>query len=415
MAWNGATMVQPNARIEEVPESVDSEERQDEMAEDAEYMMGNEDWDPSEWLTEESLPEIEHKRMTARELHKALHEGQIDLSPPYQRDVVWAPKKQQAFINSLLQGFDTPKLYFSLYDGLDPDGDPYPSDVWRVIDGKQRLTAITRFMDGGVHIHNITKKKWFYVTPASQSKLYRIPLKIKETFDNITFDCVRYKGLSEVTERDIFQRLQLGVALTEKLRAIHSPLVKFIDRIEEKYLNPVDGIPKFTKWNPQRAMKFRCIAHAAAAIEAYPTYVCPSHGALENWFRKATEPSEDFIKNVDNVFAAFLKLTSIPDSSAFDKRINKGLISPSDFVYIALLLHVSRRQSTDVQGSLVLRLRKHLNKNFRDKFLNGKLGKVAHDHIRTIEDELPSGKSSRAGKKRKRHDSGSESEDDYRP
>lgn len=71
----------------------------------------------------------------------ALHAGEIDLSPPYQRDVVWSKPQQEKFINSVLRGIDIPKLYFSLYDGLDHEGEPYESDVWRVMDRKQRLTG----------------------------------------------------------------------------------------------------------------------------------------------------------------------------------------------------------------------------------------------------------------------------------
>jgi hypothetical protein len=65
----------------------------------------------------------------------------IDENPPYQRESsVWSLEKQQLFIDSLLNGYDVPKIYLHDLRGK------HPTKVYTVVDGKQRLTTIWRFL-----------------------------------------------------------------------------------------------------------------------------------------------------------------------------------------------------------------------------------------------------------------------------
>jgi len=67
----------------------------------------------------------------------------IDDSPPYQRPADrWSIGHRQRFIDSLLNGYDVPKLYFNDLRGI------HPTKVYAVIDGKQRLHAIWGFVAG---------------------------------------------------------------------------------------------------------------------------------------------------------------------------------------------------------------------------------------------------------------------------
>jgi hypothetical protein len=72
-----------------------------------------------------------------------IDQRKIDLSPVYQREAgVWSIEKKQLFIDSLLNGFDVPKLYFNEL----PKGGPYD---YAVIDGKQRVSTILAFLSDG--------------------------------------------------------------------------------------------------------------------------------------------------------------------------------------------------------------------------------------------------------------------------
>lgn len=75
---------------------------------------------------------------------------EIDLDPPYQRLSVWDRPKQQRFIDSVINGFDIPKLYFHEV----PLSVQIKKYKYRVIDGKQRLLALWEFMQDGFPLSN---------------------------------------------------------------------------------------------------------------------------------------------------------------------------------------------------------------------------------------------------------------------
>jgi hypothetical protein len=65
----------------------------------------------------------------------------IEENAPYQREgAVWSTEQQQLFIDSLLNGYDVPKIYLHDLRGLQP------TKVYAIVDGKQRLTTIWRFL-----------------------------------------------------------------------------------------------------------------------------------------------------------------------------------------------------------------------------------------------------------------------------
>jgi hypothetical protein len=67
----------------------------------------------------------------------------IEDRPPYQREgAAWSVDKQQLFIDSLLNGYDVPKIYLHDLRGR------HPTRVYAIVDGKQRLTTIWSFLDG---------------------------------------------------------------------------------------------------------------------------------------------------------------------------------------------------------------------------------------------------------------------------
>lgn len=71
---------------------------------------------------------------------------QIDMNPTYQRQgAIWPVDKQQLLIDSLLNNFDIPKIYFHQF------ATPMTIDGRRVryalVDGKQRLEAIWGYLD----------------------------------------------------------------------------------------------------------------------------------------------------------------------------------------------------------------------------------------------------------------------------
>lgn len=85
----------------------------------------------------EPLPETEAR---VDRLSEAI--DRFELKPSYQRQSdVWGEDKRQLFIDSLINGYDVPKLYFHRL-AASPSAPAYA-----IVDGKQRLEAIQAFLN----------------------------------------------------------------------------------------------------------------------------------------------------------------------------------------------------------------------------------------------------------------------------
>ena len=71
----------------------------------------------------------------------------IQIDPDYQRSSdIWTVEKKQLLIDTIINGFDVPKLYFHRFRNLLTIGDR--NYEYAIIDGKQRLEAIWNFIEG---------------------------------------------------------------------------------------------------------------------------------------------------------------------------------------------------------------------------------------------------------------------------
>src|SRR5436190_12802738 len=71
---------------------------------------------------------------------------QIIMDPEYQRQgEIWSKEKRQLLVDSIINRYDIPKLYFHK---LDRETLLKKGKVYAVIDGRQRLEAIFDFMEG---------------------------------------------------------------------------------------------------------------------------------------------------------------------------------------------------------------------------------------------------------------------------
>lgn len=99
---------------------------------------------------------------TARNLRDLINfwrDGQINMTPPYQRGDVWTVEQRRALIKSLLLGVPVAALVLNMRDNHDwreNEGDPGLAS-YAVIDGKQRLTTVRMFFDGDLDV----PRDWF--------------------------------------------------------------------------------------------------------------------------------------------------------------------------------------------------------------------------------------------------------------
>lgn len=157
----------------------------------------------------------------------------IKVSPDYQREgEVWDLEKKQLLLDSILNEYDIPKLYFHLLsrEQRKEEGDAYD---YAIVDGRQRIETIFSFIDGmfalskdfeyladeGVRAGGMTYNDIAVNYPKLKIRFdaYTLPIIIVETDD------------LELVE-DMFSRLNEAVPLNsaEKRNAFGGPMVKTI-------------------------------------------------------------------------------------------------------------------------------------------------------------------------------------------
>jgi len=107
----------------------------DELLEDHE-LLARQEGDPNVFQIREPLQPPKSVVYSCGDLFRDVHQGLIDLSPPYQRDVVWPDSKQIMLIDSLWRNYHIPPIIFAVV--RDDDGE----QIKRCVDGKQRLTSV---------------------------------------------------------------------------------------------------------------------------------------------------------------------------------------------------------------------------------------------------------------------------------
>ena len=145
----------------------------------------------------------------------------INLSPFYQVDSCrWVLSQKQLYIDSLINGYDTPKIYLhdSSFASLDTEGYSYS-----LVDGKQRLKeSLFAFMDDAFALsvnfkygkdsvgYELLSEEDY---PLAGMKYSDMSNNFKDHFKNITLDIVEIQTSEVHKILDMFRRLQGGTTL----------------------------------------------------------------------------------------------------------------------------------------------------------------------------------------------------------
>lgn len=161
-----------------------------------------------------------------------LLQDQINLDPPYQRLSVWDRPKRQVFIDSIINGFDIPKLYF--HDvGSSADTGPYR---YAVIDGKQRLQALWDFLSNRLPL---ARDFEFFDDPKAigsgltYDELMAKAPRLRARFDDFDVPVTIVRTDDENFIEDLFARLNIQVPLSaaERRNALGGPLPFMIRKL----------------------------------------------------------------------------------------------------------------------------------------------------------------------------------------
>ncbi len=152
---------------------------------------------------------------------------QINPNPTYQRPPGrWTLSKEQLLIDSMLRGYDIPKIY--LAQTTDPKFD------WEIVDGQQRIRAIWRFLQGDFALPDDSEEfeQW---GDLSTKKYNDLPTEVQKAFGMFKLSIVVLEDTSTSELEDLFRRLQQGVRITpvEYRNALSGEIRDFVIKLSE--------------------------------------------------------------------------------------------------------------------------------------------------------------------------------------
>ncbi|XP_006456991.1 hypothetical protein AGABI2DRAFT_122864 [Agaricus bisporus var. bisporus H97] len=342
---------------------------------------------------------------TAQSLFDQIVAGDIDLDPEYQRDVVWPEAKQIGLVDSIFRNFYIPPVIFA----VNAYGDGSESKI--CIDGKQRLTSIYRFMLGLIyHRDRSTNEKYWFTAPKSEVFKKRrniLPEKYRRLFSNKQIVCVEYNGINDKDEREIFQRVQLGMALTpaEKLGVVKTPRADFIREIQSEFFQKeIEGLGSLD-WDRSRGTDFRCLLTILWCTDRYKA--SPANlsniGSVPQFETFINDPNPVSQKLRDEVLLAFHILenmavdSDLEISSPFRMATSdfagipgmstkaKIKVSPVEFICMYLLVFVWKERASPREMARAIRdMRRSVRMEHDDIRTNTKVSKTMVTFIKSI-------------------------------
>jgi len=156
---------------------------------------------------------------------------QIKLDPPYQRmGGIWTKEKKQLLIDSIINDYDLPKLYFHAYSQKEI---LVKKKTYAVIDGRQRLETIWEFIEGKFNLSEdfeYQKDSNIKLAGLSYNDISKEYLKIKIRFDSFVLPIIGVETDDIDLIEEMFSRLNEAVPLNaaEKRNAIGGNFVQAI-------------------------------------------------------------------------------------------------------------------------------------------------------------------------------------------
>lgn len=157
--------------------------------------------------------------------------GEIKLDPDYQRmGGVWTLEKKQLLIDSILNDYDVPKLYFHEFSR---EQKVATGSSYAVVDGRQRLQTIWDFIDGEFPLSQdfeYLRDDSINLTGLTYDDIAKEFPKIRIAFDSFVLPVVGIRTDDEDLIEDMFSRLNEAVPLNaaEKRNAIGGNMVAAI-------------------------------------------------------------------------------------------------------------------------------------------------------------------------------------------
>lgn len=203
------------------------------------------DHDKDEFVEKRKLLEktkIVKQTWSVLEIYQKIKSGGLVLNPDYQRNEIWSDDKKTAFIESLYMDIMVPPIYV-----VEIPGENFlEENKYEVVDGKQRLTAVQKFLTNELRL--VYSSLEYYQDLFGGRKFDEIS-KIEEERTNQMLSSVLdvyviTANSPEFTKYDIFARLNKGA---EKLKVNEIRRAIYHSDVSMEITNYINGYLETTE------------------------------------------------------------------------------------------------------------------------------------------------------------------------
>lgn len=309
-------------------------------SDDFEAAVESEDIDSSEFPFDPSRIDITTQITSVYNVVEQLRGGEIDLSPDFQRHPdLWKTGQQSRLIESLILGIPLQAFYFDVsiddeYGGIPMFG-RMRRQVWHVVDGLQRLSAIRNFvLEGTMKLRQMEYLKQlegmtFAKLPSQlQRRINAAPLSLylirPDTPEEIKFNIFKRvnTGGLPLNQQEIRQAIfhGKGTAFIAKLAEMGSFRAATQGRISARRMLDREFVNRFLAFyvlDPEESYRSLDL-FLNDAIRMLNKMSDESLAEIEKRFNTAMELTMELLS--DNAFKRFE-----PESGAWAGKINKAL------------------------------------------------------------------------------------------
>lgn len=248
---------------------------------------------------------------SVRELVRMMQDGEMNISPEYQRKFRWTVENESTFIESVFLGLPVPPLFVATNDDFQ----------WEVVDGLQRLSTLVHFLvepgsaqelihrDDALQLGGLEK-----LSDLNQRTFADLPKSLQLYFGRQPLQVVSLTDKSDLDVRfDLFERLNGGsIALSpQEVRAcvFRGDFNLFIERLSEngdlRRLLKLQKSKQFDGTSAEQVLKFFAYKNARAAFDGKVTHY------LNNFMGDAAEGNFDFAAEEESFKQAASRLASV--------------------------------------------------------------------------------------------------------
>ena len=174
-----------------------------------------------------SIKDLVHGYKDSGEEGVVAYDGNLDIRPPYQRELVYSMEQMQNVIRSVIKGFPISVMYWS------DNGD----GTYELLDGQQRTLSICKFVAGDYSIDN---RYWFNLTQSEKDAVLDYKLQVYTCTGSDTdkldwFGIINIAG-EKLTTQELRNAVYRGPWLTDakKKFRVGGPAVDISDKYLKK-------------------------------------------------------------------------------------------------------------------------------------------------------------------------------------